>query len=259
MTDRLQKAPENLRRYKWRRTGVIWYELAGSEYYNSNTHHEVTVTYENPDADFNRAQEIKWTDSDNRSGTIPVVAEHTQSYYPNPALYDAFQTGIGKNSSYTSQSVNFTGNIIPSDSNPAFRYADVHAKSKNDAFVKNPYIKDHLANYNGDGFDLSWAVDSEGNPVSLDSISYVKIYNTKLSANETTGESSPEIASIEKAAAIENEVGISDGLFSLTVNGSNVNLEDGTYSYTIADEEITTSLAISCKSESENIYIKYIC
>lgn len=239
--------------------GVTWYELAGSEHYMASTRHDVTVTYQNTDPAFLGAVDIPWSDSDGESGILPKNDFHSQPYFPNPALYAPHQTGIGSNAGYTASEVSFTGTMIAKTVFPAFGYGDTHAIaddfSKADRAV-NPYAKNDTKLTNGDGFDISWAVDASGDPVTLDSVTYIKLYNAKLAYGDATGEVSPEIKTVLRAAANADAVGESGGLTSLAINGEAVALSDGTYSYTV-DAKGATSLAVipEAKSADANIYV----
>ncbi len=245
--------------------GVTWYELAGSEYYDANTYRNVTVTYQNPDTNFRGAADVPWTDDTGESGSILKNGRHTQSYYPNPAIYGSYQEGIGQNETYTETKVSFTGTKIADTARPSFGYADVHPSGEdaNSSFANpkgnraaNPYTANHNSVYNGDGFDLSWAVDSQGNSVELDSISYLKIYNPILSSNGSLGEKSPEILQVLRAESAEKEVGVTDGLTSLSVNGEKISLKENQYVYEVEGKG-AESLVITPVHENPdvNIYI----
>lgn len=236
--------------------GSSWYELAGSEYYTANAQHNVSLSYTNTDTEFAQAVPVSWQIAGGESGTLPVNSYHTQAYYPNPEHYSAFNTGIGKNESYTAASVSFGGTMIDSGFYP-FGYADSHGadESKKNSAV-NPYRSEHDKGANGDGFDLSWAVDSDGKPVDLDEIRYLKIYNPVLNYSAVMGETSPEISTVVRAASAEKAVGTSDGLSSLVVNGKEITLSEEQASYTI-DAEGASSFVIcpTAKTADANIYV----
>lgn len=236
--------------------GSVWYELAGSEYYTAEALHDVSVTYRNTDTAFGNAVAVPWTNSEGESGTMPVVESHTQNYFPNPNRYSAYQSGIGANTSYTAESLTVSGTLIPYGFYP-FGYADSHSSDAElGKTAVNPYRADHQTTYNGDGFDLAWAVDANGNPVTLDSVSYIKVYNPVMQYGDARGELSPEITSITAVTAQESAVGVSGGLSALTVNGKNVPLTDGTYTYEV-DGDGANSLTVcpTASNSDANIYV----
>jgi len=236
--------------------GESWYELAGSQYYEASTRHNVTLTYTNNDTTFSAASDIPWADSEGESGILPKNDLHTQAYYPNPAYYNAYQTGAGKNTTYTKETVSFTGTMIASGFYP-FGYADSHAEVPSMGNqAANPYIEHHEMNYNGDGFDLAWAVDENGNPVSLEEISYIRIYNPVLAYGDSTGEKSAEIKTVLRALPAQNAVGTSKGLSGLSVNSTEIKLSDGVYTYDI-DADGASSLIITptTANPDANIYV----
>lgn len=100
-----------------------------------------------------------------------------------------------------------------------FGYCDVHPiAGENYTTAYNPYA---VAEYNdatsfkslleesgaagGDGFDISWAVDSSGAPVALDSIRYVRIYTSVMQMNGVFGEFSTEVCGVYAATGNTTE------------------------------------------------------
>ena len=239
--------------------GKVWYELAGSMFYHQNTQKNVTVTYTNGDTAFSetKATDTMWTASNGESGILPANSYNKHAYYPNPAYYSEFQKGVGKNDTYNDKTVSFTGNMIEPGFYP-FGYADSHSmygKTFSNA-AANPYVSNHEKIYNGDGFDISWAVDENGDPVSLDEISYVKIYNPVLAYYSSTGEKSPEISLILKAKSDTENVGVTENLSSLYVNGEEIKLSDGHYTYDIDAKKADILEIVPTSSESgANIYV----
>ena len=235
--------------------GNTWYELAGSEYYTASAKHDYKVTYVNGDTSFKAAADVAWQDNDGVKGVLSVNEYHKQPYYPNPDFYGKYNQGVGANTTYNATSASFTGTLIDAGFYP-FGYADSHsaAEPKSNQAV-NPYLKNHQLIYNGDGFDLSWAVDSEGNPVQLDEVSYIKIYNPTLAIRGSMGESSPEIATMLRAQAAEAAVGVSEGLTALNVNGQDVALQNGVYSYNLDANKASTLNITPTANSAANIYV----
>ncbi|MCC8177461.1 MAG: Ig-like domain-containing protein [Bacteroidales bacterium] len=171
-----------------------WYELAGSDYWLSTTKRNVAITYYNPG--YNNRYTVPWTLSDGTAGALLTNAFHSQSYYPDPYYYENSQR----------DQVTLTGTMIRSSLDrrnssyitfyrcPAFGYCDNKGNVKDPALRSNPYYADD----NGksyDGFDISWAVDAEGNHVELDQIDFIKVYTAgAVNCGGAVGEWSTEIS-----------------------------------------------------------------
>jgi len=170
-----------------------WYELAGSDYWFSSTIKNYEVTYTNPGGTV--AVDVPWTDNQGNNGAVLKNNFHNQSYYP-----------LNINYPYINEENNtLLGTIITGGldtSNPsnvqslprAFGYADNNARrSAPWTTPNNPYNKTN-ENAGGDGFDISWAVDSDGNYVELDQIHFIKVVTAMQGNGGWLGEVSTEIA-----------------------------------------------------------------
>lgn len=137
-----------------------WYELAGSEYTAVETTKNYTITYYRPAS---LTEDLRWTDSKGNTGYVLRNQYHAQDYFP---------------SWVTGNEVQFTGTLLKSKlqlnngivlNQPfSFGYADNGSPN---------YLK--LANELGRGynsFDIDWAVDNNGNKVTLTQIDFVKVY-----------------------------------------------------------------------------------
>lgn len=176
-----------------------WYELAGSEYYKDTTLKDYSITYSRPDDHTPVADQtgvltdtlyIPWTDSRGNSGHVYQNMYHTQSYYPEWLSDDE---------------LSFTGTLLPQNGvdesgfgsyyvlySYPWGYADNHP---NDSIVLN-------------SFDIDWAVDREGRPVSLPGVDFIRVYTGVNQYCGWIGETSTEIAraqdlhiDVEQAAA----------------------------------------------------------
>ena len=151
----------------------VWYELNGSD----ETTRDYSVTYYRPD----EIGDIPWEDNQGESGTIKHLPQfHKQMYYPNWI----------KSSSYT-----LTG------SKPEPRTEEVegewHNKDFEEGYADNwgkDIAKDEYGNYRYNQFDLDNAVDSNGDPVQLESIHFVKVQSAILKNAGVIGEVSTEVA-----------------------------------------------------------------
>lgn len=176
-----------------------WYELAGSDYWLSSTKRNVAITYYNPG--YNNRYTVPWTLSDGTAGAVLTNAFHSQSYYPDPYYYENSQR----------DQVTLTGTMIRSSLDrrnssyitfyrcPAFGYCDNKGNVKDPALRSNPYYADD----NGksyDGFDISWAVDADGNHVELDQIDFIKVYTAgAVNCGGAVGEWSTEVNGVMMA------------------------------------------------------------
>ena len=147
-----------------------WYELSGSAdtdcpdkvAYN----YEITYTY-------SAMQDVPWTDSKGRSGTIERNSFHQQEYFPKWL---------------TTEPLKFKGTLLPSNGHlsngtwilDAFRYgyADNHPNSNTD----------------GCSFNIDWAVDCNTRQAKkLNHIDFVRVYNAMNQQLSGIGETSTEI------------------------------------------------------------------
>ncbi len=164
-----------------------WFELAGSDYFFTSTRKNCTQTYINSD------DTVFWENNFSETGYLEQNSYYKQTYYPEIQYFeDISQT------SYTLSGTQICANLDSSSATVksfprAFGYADNKPrKSAPFTIPDNPYSVEN-ENAGGDAFDISWAVDSDGNYVDLDKIHFIKI-QTAISANGGwLGEVSTEI------------------------------------------------------------------
>lgn len=241
-----------------------WYTLAGSAHYDDTTKWDYSVTYYNP-ANYPQYKGLTyWRDNYGKNGTVDNDGD---ANYPDSAVAKA----AGWNTTFSSDQLTLSGTLIGSK-DIDFGYFDVHPHTKNtgtlsDSVIKdgfesaeNPYTDEGISyGQKGDGMDISWAVDSKGNPVHLEEISFVKCYTAVLSYG-SCGEVSSELGGIVCVKDAEASVGRTKNLSSLKiVSGDNdsietaVNLKDNTESYEI--HNAPSSFKLSLGSTAQNIYV----
>jgi chitodextrinase len=171
-----------------------WYELAGSDYYMSGTQKNVKMTYYNPH--YNERYTVPWKKDNGETGALLSNAFHQHPYYPDP-----FDFGCNKDS------MTYEGSIIKSSLDmstpsyiefyraPFFGYCDSRGNSADLTDPQNPYFADEKGKA-ADGFDISWAVDKDGNHVELDQIDFVKIYTGGFANAGWLGEWSSEVLGV---------------------------------------------------------------
>lgn len=149
-----------------------WYELAGSEYHKSGTLRNYAITYFNPRS--NVATPIRWEDNQGNSGELANNGLHAQSYWPawNQEESSTFSgTRLAENASIVDYQ----------------HYLAAYAWGYVDNFSAE-YMPD-MANR----FNLDWAVDATGNPVSLTEVHFVKVYSAMRQEAGAIGETSTEL------------------------------------------------------------------
>lgn len=167
-----------------------WYELAGSEYYSSHTIKNMTMTYYNPKYD--KAYTVPFSTDKDVQGAILSNRFHNQSYYPDPFDFNINIDSVSFTGTYTRYLLDKSAvGLITAVRPPLFGYTDSKPNGPSVLKPENPYNSNI-----GNGFDLGWAVDKNGNAVDLDTIHFVKIYSTVQEDGGWLGEMSPEIVRI---------------------------------------------------------------
>ncbi len=169
-----------------------WYELAGSDYFFGNTLKNNEVTYENPQSAV--AADVPWTDNFGNNGVVVAKSFHEQPYYPLNDTFPAIDA-----SSYMLQGTRIMGFIdtstpgIIGSRRRAFGYTDNTPRGTGTPTLPdNPYTPE-IENAGADGFDISWAVDTQGNYVDLDEIHFIKVHTAMQGDAGWLGEISTEI------------------------------------------------------------------
>lgn len=169
-----------------------WYEIAGSDYFFSSTTNNYEVTYTNPNQSV--ASDVFWTDNQGNSGYLYANTYYTQPYYP---LADSFPQISQDYSIYSGTKIqpnlDFSNPAFFKSYKRAFGYVDNQFRGYAPyTLPDNPYTQE-VENSGGDAFDISWAVDTNGNYIDLDVIHFVKVQNSIVANAGILGEISPEI------------------------------------------------------------------
>ncbi len=197
--------------------GKNWYALAGSEHFEDSTLWDYQLTYKNN----NTSSGYDWSDNLGNSGTL--FNDAVGAEYPDPAKYPLFNFGENKDE------VTLGGVYMPSYVHRAmFGYVDALSSSSGysgggsgsgsdlENEMENPYASTGKASC----FDLAWAVDKDGNPVTFENgIHYVKVqtavYNTKTGI---MGELSTEVSTCLKSKSRTEDLGKTDALETITIS-----------------------------------------
>lgn len=297
--------------------GVIWYTLAGSRHYMSDTKWNQNISYIKiatanttiGGKSFAKAGIYVSTDfaapsSDNASDVDAAVAlatwtgipQLTGSTYPKTYTTDtpaaaAWWPEYASNENYgnvwnignavngvswlrngTAEVITYTGVTTVEDDMVVLNegataaptqaemtdvyqwgYADVRVNgSQYGTVVNNPYAAAPStdAGAGGDGFDLAWAVDANGNPVQLSSVRYVRVYSAVLFSAGVFGETSAEVCGLYVANGDGSGAATTTPTVKVgtsTVTTSNMG--------TVTKKVYSATTKVTVTSGAENIYV----
>lgn len=164
-----------------------WFELRGSVYDESK--HNYSITYTRP-TNTEQASDVQWVASDATSGAVhsaPIIAFHKQCYYPLFLADDPSE-------------LTFRGTLLPQtatqDPKTGFwALATIEGDGYADNFSKDYplVVGEDNDTRSSNKFDLSWAIDSQGQRVELKGVDFVKVYTALNQEAGWLGETSTEV------------------------------------------------------------------
>lgn len=234
--------------------GSKWYALAGSEHYEKTAHWDYTITYKK-----DKDGKSSWTDNMGNKMENPAKLWPQKSYYymnnvadKNEYTYSGIVfdsdketiTGDGTSSTYTCKA--------------SFGYADYYANGTIGADV-NPYVEKPI---NSNGFDLEWAVDDNGNPITVDGkeFHYIKIATASNIWAGSFGEKSTEITTVVRTTEQSEAVGATKAPEAVRITDGaetkKVVLSEDKQIYDVdIDDMKYVSIGVSGAEENANIYV----
>lgn len=171
-----------------------WYELAGSLYYDDLTQRNKAVSYKKVSTGDNAGIYYQITDNGvapTDGGWKKFNTDTAVTWWPEDD--EGYNTVWGPVDDVvkTDNIITYKGVSIVKDTDTTndyqFGYADIHVNGSNYGTAINPYEATNTSQ-GGDGFDLSWAVDENGNPVVLDHITKVRVYTSAAMKTDGSGE-----------------------------------------------------------------------
>ena len=229
--------------------GNNWYALAGSEHYDSAIW-DYTVTYTKDGTG------TTW--SDNYGHT---QADHGKSFsWPLASNYTL-------NSLVNSDTITLSGILIPAvdgmiGGNTTSSFAHATTFGYADTLVNgesNPYLANDDLALKSSGFDLAWAVDSDGTPVNVDgkSFHYVKVVTASNIMAGVFFEKSTEVQRVYRASSTGSDVGTTAAPTAISFTGSgatySITPENGKQVYNVSLPMDAASITVS--GNAENIYV----
>ncbi len=238
--------------------GETWYALAGSEYYEDTTITDYEITYTKM-ANGNTS----WTDN---YGNSSSSSSESYSTWPNALIYNLCSFLTEETTSITLSGIllktadgdiaNANGSTSALVGATSFGYVDAAVTDSTRSDV-NPYEATTGAN----GFDLAWAVDADGEPVTFENgIHYIKVVTCSNLWAGACNEKSTEISGIIRTTPQTEKVGVteapeaivvSDGTNSLTIE---LNDEDQIYDLNVGTMKYV-SISLEGMAEDDNVYI----
>lgn len=213
--------------YKAGDTTGAWYDLAGSLYYDSISKNNATVSYKKVTTiDSTFTETGIWYKINNGSWTKFTA---NTAWWPTANEYvNGWGSVDGVTWDQTNDTITYTGVSLVKDTDTTndyqFGYFDVHVNGSNYGAALNPYTVTN-ADKGGDGFDIAWAVDSNGAPAGLSHITKVRVYTAAaLTSNGTAfttpsifGETSAEFCGIFASTSASSSVGVTSAPTSISV------------------------------------------
>ncbi len=172
-----------------------WYEISGSADEDSlgkmTYHYEVTYTP-------NPMGNISWIDNQGNSGTVDRNTFHLQEYFP------LWHEGP----------LTFSGTLLPKNAVNTSKTTTEHwvMDSFRQGYVDNAANTDTL----GCSIDLGWAVNDDRQPVKLDFVDFVRVYNGENQKCGWIGETSTEVGGAEDLHLEESIAAIQSSLSGIT-------------------------------------------
>ena len=223
--------------------------------------------------------------SENGKGRVLFNNWHRHNYFPllnnyfvgvngHTALDGIVNTisplALGNYASYTPKASSTVGakltmsgvRLMPASNSTApdtflFGYADCHPNGTLSTVQVNPYTTGRTGNdnSNGDPMDLSWAVDDNGNPVSLTSVRYVRVYTGVMQMNGIMGESSTEVLGSHRATLKGTGAAQAVPTVSVGTTASSLSTVTTTNQGAVAVERNAPRCVIKIESTAEHIYV----
>lgn len=275
--------------------GTDWYDIAGSMYYTKSTK-GATITYTNPNPSEDKGittagatstlADVTYT-LNGAEGKVTKNTFHNHSWFPLNANYftaSGSRAAMAKvdefsfvsrtlNSDNITNTLTFTGTLLNNypgtgkTDQIGFGYCDVHPnRTLGSTIAYNPYQTfTSNSDYNtktegtggGDPIDISWAVDSNGKPIKLDSVKYVRIYTGMAQMNGIFGEISTEVCGIAVCTGVGGNEKATPAA-KVKKNGAEIDVKADTVvseSQSYKTIEVSASDVISISSGAANVMV----
>lgn len=227
--------------------GEQWYELAGSEHYDSDTVWDYEVKYTDEDGIAVFTDSLERSDS---TGFAFPKAGNYPKYKGDMTFKGTLLLGAnGRNyASVDSSAMPYAWGYVGARKADSIKSGESYAEH-----TGNPYIEN--SDGYGDGFDISWAVDKNGAPVSLDEVHYVKISSGSMirsSAADRSGQG--RVAFMVADDGQEEPVGVTAAPKTVKVADQTIDITADQSLYEVSVNSETFDVAVEA-DETDNVYI----
>lgn len=182
--------------YKAGESTGAWYDLAGSLYYDSISKNNATVSYKKvTTTDSTFTETGIWYKINNGSWT---KFTSSTAWWPDTSkgYGNTWGSVDGVTWDQTNDIITYTGVSLVKDTDTTndyqFGYFDIHVNGSDYGTALNPYTITNT-DKGGDGFDIAWAVDSNGVPAGLSYITKVRVYTAAALTSDGTKFTTPSI------------------------------------------------------------------
>ena len=235
-------------------TTPAWYDLAGSLYYNSITKNNATVSYKKVTTiDSTFTETGIWYKINNGSWTKFTA---NAAWWPTADEYvNGWGSVDGVTWDQTNDTITYTGVSLVKDTDTTndyqFGYFDVHVNGSSYGVAPNPYTITNTDN-GGDGFDLSWAVNGNGEPVNLTHITKVRVYTAAALTSDGTAFTTPSIFG-ETSAEFCGIFAAQKAASSVSTTGfANITQTSGSVTTTVLQRNILNQKTVTVPSSSNS-------
>lgn len=194
-----------------------WYEIKGSDHFLPGFRNNYRIRYDNPIEN----TDVPWCDNLFATGRVRKNPFNTQPYYPSGENFPLLNP----------DSLVFTGSLLPGrvkeingvivSERSYFGYADntPFRELSPPIIPDNPYTPE-IEGWGGDGIDISWAVQNNGEYADLDEIHFVKVYTGVNRDAGLLGEISTEVSGIVLTSPVEGVSGPLKMIMPVNIPGS---------------------------------------
>lgn len=239
-----------------------WYELAGSLYFDDITQRNKDVSYKKVDGEGIYYQITDHGVAPTDTGWKKFNTNTAVAWWPEDSEGYNNVWGNVADVERTDNIITYKNVGIVKDTDTTgdyqFGYADVHINGSDYGTAINPYTALE-SDKGGDGFDLSWAVDENGNPVVLDHITKIRVYTSAAMKADGSGEFTVPSIFGETSAEVCGVYGVNGAGSGTATKLPVVSDAEGPYEHSYLGitevDAVNGSATLTFSSNADNMYV----